>query len=430
MNELIIILLLILFNGILAMSEIALISVRKTYLAKEIKRGSHSAKTALKLAKEPDKFLSLIQIGITVIGILTGIYSGSALVDDLADTLALWGLPAAYTHPMAQTMIVILVTYCSLIFGELVPKRIGMSMAEKAAKAVSRPMYFLSIVVSPLVWILSKSTSFIFHLFGFKSDTSTVTEAEIKSMIEQGTKDGQVQEVEQDIVERVFIMGDLKVSSLMTPRSWMVALDINMSSEEIRTTIKSQMHSLYPVVDGSFDKIKGVVRLKDIVFDLEQPDFVLKDKVVAATYFYENQSVYKVLERMKEQPLSHALICDEFGSIQGIVTLQDILEGLVGSIEDTHNEPDIIKRQGSQGWLVDGQCPLFDMLCYFDKEELYVPESNYNTIGGLILELLQDIPQSGQKLRWHCFDFEIVDMDGARIDKILVQMVATPEAEK
>ena len=426
MNELVIIALLIILNGLLAMSEIALISARKSNLSTQAKHGSKSAKLALKLANEPDKFLSTVQIGITVIGILTGIFSGSVLADNFSTILISWGIPSSYAHLLVQSIIIILVTYFTLIFGELVPKRIGMSVAEKTSKIVAQPMYILSRVTSPFVWILAKSTGFIFNLMGFRSDISSVTEAEIKSMIEEGAKDGTVQEVEQDIVGRVFLLGDLKVNSLMTHRSEMVALDVNMTNHEIKKQIQVEMFEVYPVIDRDFDNVEGIVQLKDIIFKLDDPEFKLIELLKPAVYFHESQSVYKALEQMKGQRISQALICDEFGSCQGIITLKDILEGLVGTLEDTHDEPNIIKRQDHEGWLVDGQCPLYDFFTYFDREDLYAPDNQFTTIGGLILKILGRIPRSGEKAVWHDFELEIVDMDGARIDKILVTTSNNP----
>lgn len=420
MTELFIILALILFNGLLAMSEIALISVRKSQLSNQAKRGSKSAKSALKLANEPDKFLSTIQVGITVIGILTGIYSGSVLADGFSEHLVAWGVSVSVSHILAQTVIVVIVTYMTLVFGELLPKRIGMSAANQTAKLVARPMYILSCAVSPFVWLLSRSTSIVFNLFGFKSDSGKVTEDEIKSMIQEGAKDGEVQQVEQDIMERVFLLGDLKVDSLMTHRSEVVTLDINMTNSQIREILEQNLYEVYPVVDRNFDNIKGVVSLKELIFKLDRSDFRLGEVLTTAIYFHENMSVYKALERMKGPSLNMALICDEFGICQGVITLKDILEGLVGTIDDSRREPDIIKRSDAEQWFVDGQCALHDFLSYFDKEALYSNDNNFNTVGGLILERLKHIPQSGEHLLWQCFRFEIVDMDGARIDKILV----------
>lgn len=420
MDEIVIIIALILLNGIFAMSEIAVISARKSSLSTETKKGNKSAKMALKLANDPDRFLSTVQIGITLIGILTGIYSGATLADDFAKILADAGFPKTYAHLTAQTIIIILVTYLTIIFGELVPKRIGLSLAEKASKIVARPMYFLSIIAAPFVWILAKSTEVMFNLLGVKESESKVTEEEIKSIVQEGMEDGEVQEVEQDIVERVFLLGDLKVDSLMTHRTDVIALDIHYGKDEIKSILEENLYETYPVIDRTFDNLLGTVSLKDLIFRFDQANFQLEDVVRPATYFHENMSVYKALEQMKKHRLSQAFICDEFGSFQGIITLKDILGGLVGTIEETNNEPEIIKRSDSDSWLIDGQCPIYNFLFYFDQETLYDSGSNYNTIGGLILELLEHIPHSGEKIDWQGFHFEIVDMDGARIDKVLV----------
>ena len=429
MNEIVIIAVLILLNGVLAMSEIALISVRKSYLANEVKKGSRAAEKVLKLTQKPEKFLSTVQIGITVIGILTGIFSGSAIADDFSALLMKWGVSVSVAHALAQTVIVVLVTYFTLIFGELVPKRIGMSAAEKASKLVARPMWFLSQIASPFVWILSKSTNGVFNMLGLDGDSGKVTEEEIKSMIDEGTKEGEVQEVEQDIVERVFMLGDLKVSSLMTHRSDVTALDVRMSSAQIREVLKNNLYEMYPVIDRDFDNVKGVVALKNLVFAIDEPDFDLSKVMAAPKYFHENMSVYKVLEQMKEYKISQALICDEFGSCIGIITLKDILDGLVGNIANTHEEPDIIKRKDGKGWLVDGQCALYDFLLHFDAENLYSNDSDFHTLGGLVLELLEHIPRAGESVQWHNFKFEIMDMDGVRIDKILVTVSEEEEGE-
>lgn len=410
------------------MSEIAVISARKSSLNTDMKNGNKRAKTALKLANDPDRFLSTVQIGITLIGILTGIYSGSKLSNDFANVLISWGVHTSYASLAAQCIIVILVTYLTIIFGELVPKRIGLNVAEKAAKLVARPMNCLSTIAAPFVWILAKSTEHIVNLLGIKEAEAKVTEEEIKSIVQEGMEDGEVQEVEQDIVERVFLLGDLKVSSLMKYRSDIIALDINMTKDEIKTTIQENLYEMYPVINRSFDDVEGIVTLKDLIFQLDKEDFSLKKVMHYATFFHENMSVYKALEQMKEKKISQALICDEFGSCQGIITLKNILEGLVGTIEEVHHEPDIIKRSDNNSWLIDGQCSIYNFLSYFDKEDLYDNNNNYNTIGGLILELLEHIPNSGEKVTWKGFNFEIMDMDGARIDKILVTL--EPETQQ
>lgn len=407
------------------MSEVALISARKSRLSSDAKKGSKSAKVALKLANDPDRFLSTVQIGITLIGILTGIYSGNRIAADLTETMISWGVSVTYASALAQGIIVVVVTYLTIIFGELVPKRIGLSVAEKAAKVVARPMRVLASIALPFVWLLSKSTEIIFNLLGIKETDNKVTEEEIKSIIEEGTEEGEVQPVEKDIMQRVFLLGDLKVSSIMTHKSDIVWLDMDMTADGVRAVVNENLFEFYPIADGDLDHVKGIVNLKDLVVHLSNPDFKLASLIHEATYFHESMNVYKVLEQMKMQKISRALVCDEFGICTGIITLRDILEGLVGNVDDPEEEPDIIKRVNKEGWLVDGQCSLYDFLCYFNRSDLF-EASEYHTLGGLLLKELQHIPTSGETLQWNGFTFEVVDMDGARIDKVLV---TTPIAE-
>ena len=424
MSELFIIIGLILLNGVFAMSEIALISARKSSLNTDAKKGNRAAKVALKLANEPDRFLSTVQIGITLIGILTGIYSGNTIAVVFGEWLASLGIGSNYAFAIGQTLIVVIVTYLTLIFGELVPKRIGMSVAEKAAKVVARPMYYLSVIASPFVWLLSKSTSVMFGVLGIKSGENKVTEEEIKSIIQEGTEGGEVQPVEQDIVERVFLLGDLSVDSIMTHKSEIVWLDASMNAREVRQVLKKDLYEVYPIAEGDLYHVKGIITLKDLVLTLDRPDFNLNDLIRPATYFYENTNVYKVLEQMKAHNVSRGLICDEFGACIGIITLKDILEGLIGMVNDEPgNEPSIVPRKDGDGWLVDGRCTLYDFLTYFELEELY-ENADYTTLAGLIINQLGFIPASGERLTWKMFSFEVVDMDGARIDKVLVKKLS------
>lgn len=424
MNELFIIILLILLNGVLSLSEIALISARKSFLSNEEKKGNVAARVALKLAGEPDRFLSTVQIGITVIGLLTGLFSGTMFADELGSLIAGWGLSASVAYPLAQAIIVVIVTYVTVIFGELVPKRIGMSAAEKAALIVARPMQWLATATYPFVWLLSKSTSLVFNLFGLKDDSGKITEEEIKSMIQEGTEEGEIQSVEQDIMERVLLLGDLRISSLMTYRSDIVYLEIGMSAMEVFEVMRDNVFEAYPVVERDIDHVKGMVRLKDLIFALNGEGFQLTDVMTPPRFYHENMSVYNVMEQMKREHTSQALVCDEFGSCQGIITLKDILGGLVNTPSDSHPDPDIVKRTEADGWFVDGQCGLYDFLLFFDKEELYSNDYDFNTIAGLILEELRHIPQVGESVLWNIFRFEVLDMDNARIDKVLVTLSA------
>ena len=402
------------------MSEIAVTYSRKTILAGKEKQGSRGAGVALKLANEPSRFLSTVQIGITLIGILTGIYSGATISGKLAVLLGKLGMDMAWAYPVSQTVIVIFVTYLSIVFGELVPKSIAMSLADKVASVVSRPMMVLSKIASPFVWILSSSTEFVVGLLGIKDAESKVTEEDIKSVVQEGKEDGEVQEVEQDIVGRVFMLGDQKVSSIMTHRSDVDVLDVSMTVDEITQAINENLHEAYPVTDRGMDNILGVVLMKDLISHYTDKTINLRKIMRPAVYFYENISVYNALEQMKEKRLKQAFISDEFGSFQGVVTLRDILEGLVGNIDEVSDEPEIIKREDSDSWLIDGKCSFYDFLAHFDREDLFDNTLNYNTLAGLLMEQMKRIPQSGERTRWQCFNFEIVDMDGARIDKVLV----------
>lgn len=403
------------------MSEIAVISAKKVTLSNAEKKGSKGARTALRLAGDPDRFLSTVQIGITLIGILTGIYSGQALAGRVASLLVQTGMSATWADTVAQALIVVIVTYLTIVLGELVPKRIGMSLAESVSRMISRPMYVLSLIASPFVWILSKSTELLVNLLGVRQAEGKVTEEDIKSFVREGREDGEVQQVEEDIVERVFLLGDLKVGSLMTHRSEVITLDVGQTSDSIREVLSKDLYEAYPVVDHSLKNIVGVVSLKDLIFRLGDSSFDLKGIMRPPVYFYENMSVYKALEQMKEQRLSRVFVCDEFGSFRGIITLRDILEGLVGGIEDVSDGPAITERADASGWLVDGRCPLYTFLSYFDREDLYdTSRFRFSTVAGLVIEQLKRIPRAGERTEWNEFAFEIVDIDGARIDKLLV----------
>ena len=390
--EIVIILLLILLNGLFAMSEIALISARRSNLEMLARQGNTGARRAQQLIQDPDKFLSTIQIGITLIGILTGIYSGDTLAASFGARLSALGIPLRTATVVAQVTIVIVVTYLTLIFGELVPKRIGMSGAEKIAIFMSRPMGMLSRLASPFVWLLSHSTAGVSRLLGLKKAESKVTEEEIRSIIREGAEDGEVQEVEQKIVGRVFSLGDRTVESIMTYR--------------------------YPVGDGSLDRLLGVVYLKDLFSHIGDKDFNLRDHLAPVKFFHEGFEVYDVLEQLRNEQLGYGIVCDEFGVTRGIITFKDIFEALVGEIPDRSEEPDIIRRDDG-GLLIDGQCPFYDFLASLGIEE-ECSATAYNTISGLVLDQLDHIPQSGEHVEWNGYRIEVVDMDGARIDKLLV----------
>lgn len=421
MNEILIILGLILLNGILSMTEMAMVSARKSSLSTEARNGNERARCALSIAENPNRMLSTIQIGITLIGILTGIYSGSQLAGSLATLLDALGMAHSYSMTLAQGVIVIIVTFLTLLFGELLPKRIGMATAESIAKAMAAPMNYLSTIAAPFVWLLSKSTAVIFSLIGLRDEGSKVTEEEIKSIIQEGKDSGEVQPMEEDLVNRIFMMGDLTVGSIMTSKHDLVCLDLGQSAEEIKTVIRENLYEVYPVSEGSMDNIRGLALLKDLFVALDDKDFALEKLIRPATYFHENTSIYKMLEQMKSENISRGLVCDEYGSCLGIVTLKDMMEGIVGNIEDGNAEdPQIVKCHDREAWFVDGQCSMYDFLTFFDSEDLMESDADYTTVAGLCLTEMERVPSTGEHFTWKGFKFQIVDKDNARIDKLMV----------
>ena len=408
---------LIISNGILAMSEIALVSLRKSNLASDAKGGSKSAKEALALAESPDRFFSTVQIGITLIGILTGIYSGEAIAGKFGECLASAGVPQKWATLGAQGTVVLAATYLTLIFGELVPKRIGLAAPERVAKLVAAPMTLLSKATAPFVWILSKSSTAVLKLMGISQVKSRVTEREIKSLVEEAEAGGEVQPVERNIVERVFSLGDRYVESIMTPRNDIVKIDAAFSNRQIEELVKKHPHTVYPVTDGSLDEILGTVSLEDLFGRLGEPGFSIRSALKPVHYFKDDTKVYNALEQMRELRLKNAIISNEFGVTLGIVTLNDIIDAVLGDMPEANEEDDIVRRADGT-FLVNGQCPFHDFLIFF---EIAARTQTCNPVGGLILALLKRIPKAGEKVEWNGFELEVVDMDGARIDKIIAK---------
>lgn len=426
MYDLVIIIALILLNGVFSMSEVALISARKSKLAADAKSGSRNAATALKLQSEPDRFLSTVQIGITLIGILTGLFSGATIATELGNYLAGLGIAPKLAMSLSKIVIVTIVTYLSIVVGELVPKRIGLGKADTIAKTVAGPMKLLSIITYPVVWVLSVSTSLLVKLLNIGNSSSTVTEEEIKSLIKEGTDAGEVREVEQDIMERALVMGDSRIDAIMTSRKDVAALTVGMDEENIRKVLATDLHSTYPVFDREKEEICGVVSLKQLILSLGSPGFNIEKELTSGLCMPDTMTFYDALETFKTSGEHTALVYDEYGNFQGIVTLRDILDGLIGNIVQGDEGPMIVKRPDKEEWLVDGQCPIYDFLEYFGCEDLYKP-STYTTIGGLILEEMKKVPVEGDLITWNCFRLEIADMDRARIDKVAVART-TPDA--
>ena len=421
MTEIFIILGLILINGFFSMAEIALVSARKARLEAQADKGDADAKRALTLANHPDTFLSTIQIGITLVGVLTGIYSGSTFKEPLQNWLTQFAVIAAYAETIATLIIVILLTYVSLVLGELVPKRIGLSNPEGIAKSVSVVMQTVTFIMYPFIWLLSASSHLIMRILRMKPNDNQVTEEEIKAIISEGTEQGTIEEAEQEIIERVFHLSDRNITSLMTHRSDILWLESTKTIAEVRAQMPENMHSMYPVCEGSIDQIKGVVSLKDLfVADGSQlVSAIAKD----AKYVPENNSAYQVLESFKQSKIHHCFIVNEYGSIEGLITLNDILEAIVGDIpQEEDHDYEILKRADGT-YLIDAQLPFYDFLSYFDKTEFMLQgDQEFDTLAGFIIHSLEKIPKTGETLTWKTFTFEIVDMDQHRIDKILVTL--------
>lgn len=406
------------------MSEIALISARKNRLETAAKKGNTNAKVALDLANTPNKFLSTVQIGITLIGILTGIYSGDKITDDVKLFFDGFASLQPYSQSIAVGVVVVVLTFFSLVLGELIPKRIGLNYPETIAKAVAVPMKMVSVITAPFIWLLTVSTDFVLDVFKIKPTADgKVTEEEIKAIIKEGTEGGEVQEIEQDIVERVFHIGDRKINSLMTHRKWIVYLSTDDTIEEIKTKVLDELHSVYPVCNENLDEVQGVVLMKDLFANFEKGNFDLKPITKEPVYLIEHTSAYKALENFKKSKVHYAFVTDEYGVFQGIITLNDILEALVGEASDfDEDEYQLVSREDGT-WLVDGLYSLHDFLTYFDMDEL-TNDYDVTTVSGLIMTEMGKIPTQGEKLIWNKLELEIIDMDGVKIDKVLVKSIA------
>jgi len=403
------------------MNEIALVSSRKFKLARWAKKGNKNAKKALDLADNPNTFLSTVQIGITLIGILTGVYSGEKLTTDVKRSIETFSVLAPYSETLAVFFVVCIITYFSIVFGELIPKRIGLTFPETIASAFARPMNALSIIAKPFIWILAKTNDLFLRIFGIKEkQDGIISEEEIKSIIAESTSVGEIQEIEEDIVKRVFALGDRKAGELMTHRSDLDCIDIQDSLDEIKRKIEAHPHPVYPVIDRTPDKLLGTVSVNRLfIHSLNTEDFTLHNLIQKPLYVQENMAAYKVLEKFKEHRIHLAVVLDEYGSIEGVLSVTDVIDALIGDVaENPITTLSIIQREDGS-WLADGQYPFYEFIEYFNLEDIEEPEG-FTTVAGLILKNLNHYPVTGEKIQWREFELEIVDMDGQRIDKILI----------
>ena len=427
MNEILleisIILLLIVFNGLLALSEMAIISSRRVRLQQMAQVGNIGAEVALELAQTPNRFLSTVQVGITLVGIFAGAIGGATISRALADLLTQWTLAEPYAGAISLILVVGSITFLTVVLGELVPKRVALQNSETIAAAISRPMRSLSVITWPIVKVLGLVTDAVLALFRLKAPPkTTLTEEEIRMLVEQGAQAGIIAEVERDMVEGVFQLGDRTLEAIMTPRTEIVWLDVNASDEEIRQTVRGSSHSRFPVCDGEMDKTLGLVRAKDLLANcLGGESIRLGDMIQEPLFAPENAQALQVLERFRETGVHLAILVDEYGGIEGLVTSFDVLEAIVGDIPTLAeiDQPPIVKRSDGS-WLVDGLISVDDFKKSFEIRTL-PGEGNYQSLGGFVVFMLGSLPVPGNHFGYAGYRFEVADMDGRRVDKVILE---------
>lgn len=422
--EILLVLVLIVVNGVFSMSEMALISSRKVRLQQLANQGNASARVALELADAPNRFLSTVQVGITLIGILTGAFGGATIAEKLAVYLRLIPFLEPYSEAIALGLVVLTITYLSLIVGELVPKRLALNNPERIAATVAIPMRMVAVIFSPAVHLLSASTDLVLRILGIGPFTEPqVTEEEIKVLIEQGTEAGTFEEAEQDMVERVFRLGDRPVNALMTPRPDIVWLDLEDSAEENRQKMMDSGHSRFPVCQAGLDNVLGLMHVTDLLGrSLSGQPLDLTVLLRQPIFVPESTRGLKVLELFKQSGIHMALVVDEYGVIQGLVTLNDIMVEIVGDVPSANEleEPQAVQREDGS-WLLDGMLPVDEFFEIFEIEELTGEHrGSYQTLGGFVITHLGRIPAATDHFEWEGMRFEVMDMDGNRVDKVLV----------
>ena len=417
--RILIIICLILMSGFFAMSEAAIFAARKSRLQHRANEGDLRARRALDLSRMPNRFLPTVTIGITLVGILSGAIGGAPMADALAHQLN--KIPAFIpdSHSLSLTLVVILLTFVTMLLGELVPKRLALYNAEKIASGVAGFMSFVAAVLYPVVWLLGKSTDMVLHLLRVKhTDEPPVTEEELLVQLNEGTQAGVFEEAEQDMVEGVFSLSDQRVNALMTPRNEIIWLDVNDTAAEIRRKVKDCPFSRFPVGDDSLDNVLGVVKAKDLLLVDLKNGKQLKEIARPPLYVPETAFGSRALEILKEAKREMVLVVDEFGVVQGLLTLADILEEIVGAFE---GEPQATQRQDGS-WLLDGMLPNDEFKEIFNLRRL-PDEEEYETLGGFVMLHLGRIPQPADLFDWNGLRFEVMDMDGKRVDKILVTTI-------
>lgn len=432
--EILFIFILILFNGFFSMSEIAMVSARKVRLEQRAEEGDKGAEHALELIGSTGKFLSSVQIGITLVSMLTGAFGGATLAERLSVVLANVPWLASVASTLSLIIVVLLTTYFSLVIGELIPKKIALNNPEKIASSVSGVMRFISKATSPITHLLSASTDLGVRLLGMKpSGEPPITEEEIRVLIDQGTQVGVFGEAEQDMVEGVFRLNERSINAIMTPRTEIVWLDADESIDEMMKVVLESPYSRFPVSRKSLDNVLGILKSKSLLEKVfSKAPFNVIDLLEKPLFIPENTPAMRVLEMEKEIGVHEALVIDEYGGVQGFVTLFDVLEAIIGELpsQGESSEPEIIQREDGS-YLLDGLLPIDEFKELFDLDLLPEEEKvGFQTVGGFVMNQVRSIPVSGQSFNWEDLRIEVLDMDGHRVDKILVSRLASPSTQQ
>lgn len=427
--EILFIFVLLVINGLFSMSEIAVVSARRLRLQKRAAEGDLGAQTAIDLAEEPDRFLSTVQIGITLVGILSGAFGGAALSTRLVPYVEQIPFLAAYAETASFAFVVLIITYFSLIIGELVPKNIALSAPETVASIFSRPMRFVSKATSPFVWLLSASTNFILKMFRFDdSNDAAVTEDEIRAMIAQGTRVGVFEESERELLESIIKLDDKRISAIMTTRTEIAWIDINDTPENIKRELREFNYSWILVCEDDLDNIRGFVKAKHLLNNvLSDEELDLEAALQQPVFAPTTNTALELLETFKTSHTHLAVIVDEFGTTQGIVTINDIMEEIVGDFALGGVSKSSAFQRADGSWLLDGRLSNVEFTDILDLDALPADEKSlYQTLAGFVIRRLEKVPEIGDKFEWNGYCFEVVDMDGKRVDEIL----ATPLEEE
>ncbi len=411
-----------LLNGIFAMCEMALVSSKKARLAEKASKGNKNAVLVLQLIDNPDKFLSAIQVGITLIGILAGVYGGQAFASDLEKYLINFSWLAPYAHSVSLGIIISVITYFSIVIGELIPKKIGLLFAEDIAVAVAPFIKYFTKITSPIIWFLGISTKLLSKILFLKdNDGDIVSEDEIKMMVKMANEDGTIDNKESELIHNIFRFADRKAYSIMTPRNEVVWLDISESSEEIHSDIMESGLTKFPVCDDSLDNILGVVNLKDYLMQRNKPGYDIQNLLHPAVLIPETLTSLKILEQFRKERRYFGVVINEHGSVEGIITLHDLTENIFGSLPDLEEEEEIMIFKREDGsFLIDGSYRIDELRDQIYIDEFFHEDIDYTTIAGYVIEKLGKMPEVGDKFTEGIYTFEILDLDKSKIDKVLV----------